>query len=173
MQSIPARIRPGRTPAPKQWAVTFAPSAWAASIAAANASAGKLGARSPSSRSIQSPTSLIHPSPARASCAAYVGELVGLDLVGVVADVALGATDVTTAADQPRQVVAVLDPAGVGGAAGVADQQRPAVAVVDRLLLGLLVGGGAEVVEPEVAVGVDQPGHDPALAGGLGAGWRS
>ena len=52
-------------------------------------------------------------------------QLVGLDLVGVVADVALGAADVATAADQPRQVVAVLDPAGVGGAAGVTDQQRP------------------------------------------------
>ena len=53
---------------------------------------------------------------------------------------------------------------GVGRRAGVADQQRSPVAVLDRLLLGVLVGGRAVVVEPEVAVGVDQAGHDPALA---------
>ena len=72
MQSMPASISPGRTPWPKQCAVTFAPWACAASIAAANASAGNDGARSPSSREIQSPTSLIQPSPLRASWAAYV-----------------------------------------------------------------------------------------------------
>ena len=59
-----------------------------------------------------------------------VGELAGLDLVGVVADVALGAGQVPPAADQARQVVAVVDPAGVGRRAGVADQQRPGVAVL-------------------------------------------
>jgi hypothetical protein len=54
--------------------------------------------------------------------------------------------------------------------AGVADQQRSPVAVVDRLLLGRLVVGGAEVVEPQVAVRVDQPGHDPALGSSVGTG---
>ena len=155
---MPARISPGSTPGPKQWAVTFAPSLWAASMAAANASAGKLGARSPSSRSIQSPTSLIHPSPARASRAAYVRQLVGLHLVGVVADVAPGATHVATAADQPGQVVSVLDPPGVRGAAGVADQQRSTVAVLDSLPLRLLFPDGTEVVEPEMTVRVHEAG---------------
>ncbi len=77
MQSMPASIRPGSTPWPKQCAVTFAPSAWAAAIASAKASAGKDGARSPSSREIQSPTSLIQPSPLRASWAAYVARSAG------------------------------------------------------------------------------------------------
>ena len=98
-------------------------------------------------------------------------QLVRLHLVGVVADVPLGAPEVAPAADQPRQVVAVVDPPGVRGAAGVTDQQRAPVAVVDRLLLGLLVPHGAEVVEPEVAVRVDQARHDPAVARGLRAGW--
>ena len=40
-------------------------------MASANASAGNDGARSPSSREIQSPTGLIQPSPLRASWAAY------------------------------------------------------------------------------------------------------
>ena len=72
------------------------------------------------------------------------------------------------ATDQARQVVAVLDPARVGGRPGVADQQRPGVAVLQGLRLGLLVGYGAVVVETDVAVGVDEPGDDPALGRGLG-----
>ena len=67
MQSMPASISPGSTCSPKQCAVTLAPCSWATAIAAAKSSAGKLGARSPSSREIQSPTSLTQPSPARAS----------------------------------------------------------------------------------------------------------
>ncbi len=67
MQSMPASISSGSTVSPKQWAVTRAPCSWAVAIAAANASAGNDGARSPSSREIQSPTSLTHPSPACAS----------------------------------------------------------------------------------------------------------
>ena len=49
----------------------------AAAIAAANVSAGNDGARSPSSREIQTPTSLTHPSPARACSAAYDGSSSG------------------------------------------------------------------------------------------------
>ena len=97
-------------------------------------------------------------------------ELVGLDLVGVVADVALGPRDVPPRPDQPREVLALVDPRGVGGRPAVADQQRPAVAVVDRLLLGLLVADRAVVVEAEVAVGVDEAGDDPPLRRGLRAG---
>ena len=150
--------------------MTRAPCSWAVAIAAANASAGNDGARSPSSREIQSPTSLTQPSPACASCATYVGEVAGLDLVGEVADVAAGAGEVPAAADQPRQVVAVVHPAGVGGRAAVAQQQRAGVAVGDRLLLGGRVVDGAVGVEADVAVGVDQPGHDPALGRRLGTG---
>ena len=90
--------------------------------------------------------------------------------MGEVADVAAGAGDVAAAADQPGQVVAVLHPAGVGGRAAVAQEQRAGVAVGERLLLGGLLVDGAVGVEPDVAVGVDQPGDDPALGRGLGAG---
>ena len=83
-------------------------------------------------------------------------ELGRLDLVGVVADVALGAGDVPTGPDQPRQVLAVVDPRGVGGRPAVAQEQRPGVAVGDRLLLRRLVVDGAVLVEPDVAVRVDQ-----------------
>ena len=71
MQSMPASIRPGSTASPKQCAVTRAPCSWAVAIAAANASGGNDGARSPSSREIQSPTSLTQPSPRCASRATY------------------------------------------------------------------------------------------------------
>ncbi len=64
---MPASSRPWSTSVPKQWAVTFAPCAWAAAMAAANASAGNDGVRSPSSREIQSPTSFTQPSPLWAS----------------------------------------------------------------------------------------------------------
>ena len=131
MQSMPAASSPSRTSLPKQWAVTLAPSACAAAMAAANASAGNDGARSPASREIQSPTSLTQPSPARACSATVRGEVVGLDLVGVVADVAAGAGHVAPGPDQPRQVVALLHPPGVGRRAAVAQQQHPGVAVGD------------------------------------------
>ena len=71
MQSMPPSIRPGRTASPKQCAVTFAPWSWATRIASAKVSAGNDGARSPESRSIQSPTSLTQPSPRFASWATY------------------------------------------------------------------------------------------------------
>jgi hypothetical protein len=83
--------------------------------------------------------------------------------VGVVADVALRAGKVPAAADQPGQVVALVHPPGVRGRAAVAQQQHTGVAVGDRLLLGLRVVDGAVVLQAEVVVGVDQPGHDPAL----------
>ena len=92
--------------------------------------------------------------------------------MGVAADVALGRCDVAPAADQPRQVVAVVDPPGVGGRAGVADEQGSPITVVDGLLLGGLVVRGAEVVEPEVAVRVHETGDDPALGDRVGAGLR-
>jgi hypothetical protein len=41
-------------------------------------------------------------------------EVVGLDLMGEVADVAAGARDVTARPDDLRQVLPVVDPAGVG-----------------------------------------------------------
>ena len=72
--------------------------------------------------------------------------------------------------DQPGQVVAVLDPAGVGGAPAVAEQQRAGVAVGDRLRLGRLPVDLAVLVEPDVAVRVDQTGDHPAAGHGLGPG---
>ena len=66
-------------------------------------------------------------------------------------------------ADDPRQVVALVDPARVGGGPGVAQEQRAGVAVGQRLLLLRGPVDGAVRVEPDVAVGVDEPGQHPAL----------
>ena len=113
----------------------------------------------------------LHPAVARLRLLGDVGRQVGgLDLVGVVADVAAGAREVAAAADQAGQVVTVVHPAGVGRRAAVAQEQRAGVAVGDGLLLGGGVVDGAVGVEAEVAVGVDEAGHDPALGRGLGSG---
>ena len=90
-------------------------------------------------------------------------EVVGLDLVGVVADVALGAGDVPARPDQPRQVVAVVDPGGVGRRArsrGSAARRRPGRSTACCSVVSSV--DAAVVVEPEVAVRVDQARHDPA-----------
>jgi hypothetical protein len=73
------------------------------------------------------------------------------------------------ARDQAGQVVAVVDPAGVDRGPAVTQQQRPRVAVGDRLPLALLVADAAVRVEAHVAVRVDQPRHDPPLGDELGA----
>ena len=98
------------------------------------------------------------------------GQLLGLDLVRVSADVAPGPGQVPAGADQLGKVRAVVDPAGVGGRAAVAQQQRSGRAVVERLLLlGGLVDR-AVGVQSDVAVRVDESRHQPARAqvGGVG-----
>ncbi len=111
----------------------------------------------------------LHPAVATLRLAGDVRRELGrLDLVGVVADVALGPRDVPSGTDQPGQVLAVVHPRRVGGRSAVAQQQRPGVAVGDRLLLGGRLVHRAVVVEAHVAVGVDQAGHDPAATGVLG-----
>ena len=65
-----------------------------------------------------------------------VDELVRLDLVGVVADVAAGPGDVPPRPDDLGQVLALVDPPRVRRRAGVADEQRARVAVGERLGLG-------------------------------------
>ena len=95
-----------------------------------------------------------------------VDELLGLDLPGEVADVAAGAGDVPAGPHQAGQVVAGLHPPGVGGRAGVAQQQRPGVPVGEGLLLGGRVVDGTVRPEADVAVRVDQAGQHPARHGG-------
>ena len=98
-------------------------------------------------------------------------QVVGLDLRAVVADVALAARDVPAGPDDPRQVVAVVHPVRVDGHARVAQQQRPGVAVGDRLRLRGRLVDTAVLVQPDVAVRVDQAGHQPAVGrDGLRAG---
>ena len=69
MPSMPASTRSRSESSEKQCAVTRAPSACAAAMAASSASRGQQGARSPTDRSIQSPTILTQPSPRRACTA--------------------------------------------------------------------------------------------------------
>src|SRR5699024_1987373 len=83
-------------------------------------------------------------------------ELLRLDLVGIVADVALRAGDVPAGADDLRQVVPLVDPAGVGGRARVPDQERARIPVRARLLLARRLVDRAVGVEADVAVGVHE-----------------
>ena len=64
------------------------------------------------------------------------------------------------------QVVAGLHPAGVGGRAGVAQQQRPGIPVGHGLGLGRRVVDGSVGTQADVAVRVDQAGQHPAGHGG-------
>ena len=161
--------RPGRAgeSSAKQCAVTRAPSRCASAMAASTSSRGQQAVRSPASRSIQSPTSLTQPSPRRASARHVRDEVVGLDLVGVVADVAAGAGDVPAGPDDLRQVLAVVDPAGVGratrrrGSAGCRRRGRSSAC-----FSAVAASTGAVGVQPDVAVRVDQPGQRPAGHGG-------
>ena len=165
MQSMPASISAGQHRLAE--AVRGHPGAVlvGASIAAANASAGNDGARSPDVAG----DPVAHELDPAVAALRLLGdvrrEVLRLDLVGVVADVALGARDVAARADQPRQVVAVVDPRGVDRRAAVAEQQRPGVAVGHRLLLGRRLVDAAVRVEPDVAVRVDQARHDPPSRG--------
>ena len=93
-----------------------------------------------------------------------------LDLERRVGGVPLRPGDVLPAADDARGVGLVVEEAGVGGRAGVAHKQGAGCGVGPGLVaeLGRVVHrpcGG----EADVAVGIDEPGNDPA-AGGDGVG---
>jgi hypothetical protein len=85
-------------------------------------------------------------------------EFVGLDLVGVVADVAPGPGDVFAGPDDSWQVVPVVDPPGVGRAARVTDEQGASIPVGRGLLLGNVGLDRAVVVQADVTVSVDEAG---------------
>ena len=93
------------------------------------------------------------------------GQVLWLDLVGVVAEVSARPGDVPTRSDDARQVGAVVDPAGVGRGAGIAHQQGSRVTVGERLVLRSGVVHRAAGVESDMAVGVHQTGQDPAFHG--------
>lgn len=88
-------------------------------------------------------------------------EVAGFDLMGVVADVAAGPGDVAVGPDDLRQVLAVVDPPGVGGRSRVPDQQRSGLPVGERLLLGGRRVDRAVPVQAHMAVRVDQSGQRP------------
>ena len=92
-------------------------------------------------------------------------EFVGLDLVGVVADVAPGPGDVFAGPDDSWQVVPVVDPPGVGWAARVADEQGAGIPISGGLPLGNVGLDRAVVVQAHVTVGVDEAGQRPAPHG--------
>ena len=100
-------------------------------------------------------------------------QVVRVDLSGEVANVALGTGNVATGSDHPGQVVALIDPVGVGRGTGVAHQQRAGISISECLAFSFVRPYGASMVQADVAVGIDQPGNDPAVAGdGDGVGDR-
>ena len=66
-------------------------------------------------------------------------------------------------ADEDGKVVAVVHPAGVGGRAGIPQQQRTGGPVGQGLLLRLRCRHLAVLAQPDVAVRVDEPRQHPAL----------
>src|SRR5690606_32460215 len=85
------------------------------------------------------------------------------ELAAVVPQVPLGTGEVVAGADEPREVVSLLDPPVVLRGARVPDEERAGVAVLLRLDLG---GRDAHLPfgpEPDVAVDVDEAGPHPAL----------
>ena len=71
----------------------------------------------------------------------------------------------TPGADESWQVLPLLHPSVVHRRSAVAQQQRPAVQVGRCLSLLLVAVGWPALAEADadVTVGVDKPGHDPAL----------
>ena len=170
----PPRCSPGSTCSPKQCAVTLAPCSWAAAIAAAKASAGNDGARSPSSREIQSPTSLTQPSPARASRATYVGERRRARPRGRSCGCSAwcGRCAARRRISRGRSSRSWIQ-RGVGRRPAVADQQRPRVAVLDRLRLGRSPSSTAPwSSRPMWQCASTSPGTIQPSRDGLGAGLR-
>ena len=94
----------------------------------------------------------------------HLGDEVGrLDLDAQAADVAVRAGDVPAGADQPGQVVALLDGAVVDRRAGVAQQQGSGGAVQQRLRdLAVHIGDVTRRRQADMAVRVDQTRDDPA-----------
>ena len=92
-----------------------------------------------------------------------VGQLrLVLESIGEPGLVALGPGEVAACADDARQVVAVVEAAGVDRRAGVAQQQRAGVTLGFGLGDRLVEFDGAVLAEADVAVRVDQAGQDPA-----------
>ena len=128
------------------------------------------GVRSPRRRaSIQSATSLTQPSPRAASWRDVRRQLDGLDLVAVVAQVALrrgrGAGRRGSAAAGRR----ARGPSAVSAGDPRRGEQRARVAVGEGLLLGGVLVGRRRPRQADVAVHVDQARDDPALGDELGA----
>src|SRR5690606_34700639 len=93
-------------------------------------------------------------------------------LPAVVADVAASPGDVPTGPHDPRQVITLVDPAGVGRRAGIAQEEHAGLAVGHRLAFGFVVGHSSMAVETDVTVQIDQSRQDPAGSHALGAGDR-
>ena len=91
-------------------------------------------------------------------------QAVRFDLDADVAQVTLRPGHVPAGADQPGQVLAPLHEPVVHRGAGVPDEQRAGVPVGDGLLDHFGLVGHAVGHHADVAVAIDQAGHDPAVA---------
>jgi hypothetical protein len=92
-----------------------------------------------------------------------VGELcLVFDVDRQAGDVALGAGQVPAGADDARQVVAVVEAAGVDRRSAVAQQQCAGLTIGLGLRDRLLEFNAASRTQPDMAVGIDQPGQNPA-----------
>ena len=157
MQSMPALIRPGSASSLNTCAVTRAPLACAAAMAAVSTSSDHSGARSPVSRSIQSPTSLTQPSPHRACSATASGSCdSSSSSIAQPRWYRFGRARWPAGTDDARQVVVVVEAAGVDRRSGVAQQQRTDAAFGLGLRDALVEVDAPCVAEADVTMRVDQ-----------------
>src|SRR5699024_1090972 len=118
-------------------------------------------------------TDQLHPAVATLRLLGYVRrQLGGLELVGVVPDVALGPGRVAAGANEPGQGIALPHPARVRGGSTVTKQPRACVPVGGRLALALVVVGSPLGVQADVTVSIDEPWDDPSLGDRLGSRLR-
>ena len=94
------------------------------------------------------------------------------DLGCVVADVALGTSDVTSGADDSRQVVAIVNPMGVTRGPSVADEEGAGPRLGASLVLSRLLVDGTMAVQPDVVVSVNQARDDPTTVGEGASAWQ-
>ena len=174
MQSIPASSIWSRVSSAKQWAVTRAPSSWAACTASLTHGAGKRG-REVAGVAVDPVPHELDPAVTGPGLLPHrLHQILRLHLDG---EVPAGSGGSGRCAGPARMIRGMsgtaLQPAGVTGRAGVADQQRAGVAVGPGLRLGHGVRHVAAGAQADVAMGVDEPGKHPAIQHDVRRGGRT
>lgn len=116
----------------------------------------------------------LHPAVTAGGLAFNLGDqLIGLDFLAVIAEIALWPSDVPSSTDDLGKIDALVNPPSVSRTAGVAQQQRTSVTVRQGMLLGPFIGYGPLPLQTDVAMRINEPRHQPDPGGdSVGVGDR-